>query len=672
MIITLIGSRKTEIRQRLTALCQKCSRHVSLEFNWAWVVFFAFFIVYGYYGALAPAVATYKTNLIFAVGQLVLLCGIQVAFGWAAWKKPDSFKDSISINAQDVLVCISVVLVGLVFSYDRLQYSLYSDEISYAGSAHGHSIYMALMLAKYLPMLSGVSSQYLIQLISLILLASLTALIFLSTRWTPTVRIAAFLILLLLGRMVFAVKGGNGSPHPPLHLLPLFISGSFLGISDLSFKLSYFLTYAVFLTLLYKMLLRVFPKDISYVSVLAIGTIPLLSYLSTVVEHSFWAFICFTLIFVEIITSPRLNVPRLISVVSIAATMRQPSFLALLPIILLVVAETSRSSGLGRWMRESWVILLPILLFLPILVSGLMYGTPSTDALGRGSMITRVILAIENGVVLESVCGALPLWWLIFMPIALFPLSMKLRSLNGGILLFSVAAVSVYYSIHPSLWGYAKYQAEYAAPVAIAGLLLLILWVSKLKGSRYLLLTCSMVLLILNIRELAEAPHLKQIEGRNLEADYNSILDIKTLKHLVVALPYEYKNAHAFIKQAKLDGATYSIGATYGVLPEIMNGYSVAATRASYDIYIGQEANRLKAMKTGVDVELIVGDQSIQVIMIGAVSGKQKLIEDFRRKSWEQLAAFKNMQYGTTVLIMKRPASASELPALVSRPQGQV
>jgi hypothetical protein len=230
-------------------------------------------------------------------------------------------------------------------------------------------------------------------------------------------------------------------------------------------------------------------------------------------------------------------------------------------------------------------------------------------------------------------------------------------------------SIVVYYSINPGLWGYAKYQAEYAAPVVIAGLLLLMARIKQLKQAKLILIACTAALLILNVKELIEQPHLKNIEGQNLEKKFNVILEVDEIKHLVAAVPYEYKKSYTFIRQAKLDDSTYSIGATYGILPEVMNSLSVRAVRASYDIYTGQEANRLNSMKAGVRVDMIEADYRIQAVMIGAISGKQELIEDFRQRNWKQVAEFKNMQYGTTVLIMRRPAADSVPSGIIEKVQ---
>ena len=659
-ILNFIESHKIGTGEESTNPDQQRKLFVTIEFSWAWVIFFAFFIAYGYYGAIAPGYAAYKVNWVASLGQTILLCGIQTAFGLAAWKKSSYFKDSISIYTRDLLVFFSLLLIGFVFSHERLQYSLFSDEISYAGSAHGHSIYLVLALGKYFAAFGGVTAQYLIQAVSFLMLASVGALIFFSSRWTPKTRIIIFVILLMLGRIVFAIKGGNGSPHPPLHLLPLFLTGSLFGLNDLSFKLSYFLTYAIFLTVLYRMLLRVFSSSVSYITVLAIGTIPLLSYLSSVVEHSFWALICFTLVLVEIITSPKLNYPRLICFVSIAVLMRQPTFLVLLPIFLLVAIEIYQSGAISKWAKTSWVIFLPLLLFLPFLVSSLLYGTPSTDALGQGSMLGRVKLAAESGVILDSVSRSIPLWWLIFLPFAFIPLLASTVSRNVGLLLFGIMAIMVYYSINPNLWGYAKYQAEYAVPVVIVGLLLLMARIKQFKQAKFILIACASGLLTLNVMELMAQPHLKKVAGQNLEKKFDVSLEADEIKHLVAAIPYEYKEGYTFIRQERLDGSTYSIGATYGILPEVMNGLSVDAVRSSYDIYTGQQANRLNSMTADLRVDVIDADNRIQAVMIGPIVGKQKLIEDFRQRNWKEVAEFRNMQYRTTVLIMRRPATDSE------------
>jgi hypothetical protein len=632
---------------------------ITINFNWAAVLFVCCFLAYGYYGALSPGYNQFKTSTTTSLIQLVALSFVLIFFGLLAWKAPNRFQDSITLKKEDVLVFFSVALIFFSFSFTRLQFQLYSDEISYAGTAHGQSIFIALMLAKHLSVLDGLPYQYLVQVVSLILLTSLVGLFVLSKRWTWQVRIIIFLIILVLGRLVFTSKGGNGSPHPPLHLIPPFVFGSLFGINDFSFKFSYFSAYIIFITLLHKSMRRVFSFHISYLAALAIGTMPLIWYLSTVVEHSFWAFICFTLVLVEITCSGgKLNFIRLMSFVSIATLMRQPSFLVIIPIFFLFIVEEFRSRHIKEWSQKTFFMLAPTLLFIPFLSSSLIHGTPSTGALGEGDTLQRVWDSIDSGVIWTSIINSIPSWWVIYIIFAFFPLSRKMINLNIVFLIFFVFAIYIYYSIDPSLWGYAKYQAEYAAPFTIVGLLLFTLKLSKLNHPEYYILTCISVLLSLNIFNLLEPTFrndffLKTPSPAKIYYPEKSDFDGH---HLLAAVPYNYRDAYQAIKDNNLTQNSYSIGATYGVLPEIMNGYSVRAVRIIQDIFVGQDLNRLAAPKEGWSIDSIEKDQRIKVILLGAVSNKEKLVDQFKKRNWSVMGEYKNTQYGSTVVVMRKSA----------------
>lgn len=127
-------------------------------------------------------------------------------------------------------------------------------------------------------------------------------------------------------------------------------------------------------------------------------------------------------------------------------------------------------------------------------------------------------------------------------------------------------------------------------------------------------------------------------------------------EHILVAIPYNYREAYDAIKKENLSENSYSIGATYGILPEIMNGYPVKSIRAVHGIFIKQDTNRLNAPKDGWSVDLVESDDRIKVVLIGAVSGKKKLINQFRARGWSELGEYKNLQYETSVVAMKKSA----------------
>lgn len=625
-----------------------------LNFNWATALFYAYFIAYGYYGALTPKYDQFKANLTSATIHLFFLTLIFAILGLLAWKASRRFKDSIKIQWKDIIVFLSYFLIFFYFSFQQLHFSLYSDEISYSATSQGQGVYISLALIKQLHMLDSMPFQYLVQIVSFIFLISLLSLFVLSKQLIWKNRIIIFMILFVLGRLVFSLMGGNGSPHPPLQLISPFIFGSLFGISDFSFKLSYFTAYVVFIFVLYRMIHRVFTFSVAYLLSLAIGTIPLLWHLSAVVEHSLWGSICFTLVLVEIITSTKLNYIRLVSFISIATLMRQPSFLAIFPVLILFITDEFQSKDRENWLPRLFYILSPTLLFIPFLVKSLIYGTPATESSNEISTLWRVLGAVDSGIVWTSISNAVPLWWIIFIPFAFIPLSRKMASRNIIVLFFSIIAIVMYYSIHPSLWGYAKYQAEYAVPFAISGALFLSLRLSTLNYSGHILTALTSILIILNVADYIRIPH------GNIPADVltgSMSDDYKRLHsgyHVLCAFPYNYHDAYDVIKKENLTENSYSMGATYGIFPEIMNGYSIKSIRAVHDIFIKQEPNRLNAPNKGWNLNLIENDSRIKVVLLGAVPDKLKLISQFKTRGWNVMGDYKIVKYGTSVVVMKK------------------
>lgn len=643
-----------KLTSSLSKIIQKQS-HI-IKINWATILFFSYFLAYGYYGAITPEISKFRENLASSILLLCFLTIILVLLGLLAWKESSRFQDSFEIYRKDFLVFLSYFAILFSLIYDQLQFSLYSDEISYSATSHGHSIHISLELIKRLYAIDSIAFQYLVQAISLILLISLSSLFILSKRFTWISRIIIFSFFLVLGRLVFSFTGGNGSPHPPLHLIPPFIFGSVFGITDFSFKFSYFVFYVIYILVLYRMISRVFSFAPSYFLALAVGTIPLLWHLGGVVDHSLWASISFTLVMVEIVTSVKLNYIRLISFISIAVLMRQPSFLAILPVLLLLFNDF-KFSHWRDWSLKLSFILAPTLLFLPFLGKSLIYGTPSTDALNEGAALRRVLDAVSSDVIFTSITNSVPYWWIIFIPLAFLPLSRGMANKNIIFLLFFIASLYVYYSIHPSLWGYAKYQAEYAIPFAIVGMLLLALWLSKNVSAGHTVATFALIITLLNIIDFIRMPN--DAVRNAFSADLGQkVSKYQTIgEHFLVAFPYSYQAAYDAIKKENLTENSYSIGATYGILPEITHGYSVKSIRAVHDIFVKQEISKAVSPATGWNIDLIENDTRIKVVLIGLVSDKQQLIDQFKTKSWSVMGEFKNYQYGTSVVALKRPVA---------------
>ena len=163
------------------------------------------------------------------------------------------------------------------------------------------------------------------------------------------------------------------------------------------------------------------------------------------------------------------------------------------------------------------------------------------------------------------------------------------------------------------------------------------------------------ILLILNVLQLSEQKYVTNVQSSFSRREQTKSEDeFGILKMGMTGIPYDYKNAYAYIEQKGLSENTYSIGATYGILPEIMNGYTTKAVKASQDIYNVQHSKRLKAGSSEIDVDQIASDSRIKAVILGSIERKQELIALLNVRGWQKVASFANPQYGTSVVIMTR------------------
>ena len=315
-----------------------------------------------------------------------------------------------------------------------------------------------------------------IQFFGLCLLLALIITLTITIRMKPRNAIIFVVIAFIISRLVYTALGSNADPHPPLNLFLPFVASSILGFNDFAFKFSSFLPYVLFVVVLHRMLLGVFPFYTAYLIALAVGTIPLLWHFSAIVEQSLWASLCFVLVLVDLITTNRVNYMRLVCLVSVATVMRQPSFLVLFPILLAFTLEVSQASVKGGKLLKSVPLLAPTLLFAPFLGKSLIIGTNSIPTLGNASsMFERVLVAIESNIVWNSLINTIPVWWIALLPFAFIPVSKTTVAKNIGLLIFFALVIFVYHSINPSFHGFSKYLAEYGVPFAVAGMLLIAL-----------------------------------------------------------------------------------------------------------------------------------------------------------------------------------------------------
>lgn len=627
-----------------------------LRWNWTSVLLTAFLVVYGYFGARTPPLAEYQARPALAVIQLCLLGVIVAWFALLARKSPASFEDSIRLERSDAFVFLSYLAILLAGSFERLQFSLFSDELFFSQQAVRHALVLGIAAARFAA-LETVPFQYVVQAIAAVIILGPPAAWLVVRRCSPRVQIVLIVSALLASRMAITAVGGNLSPHPSLNLLSPLVFGALFGINDFAFKLSYFIPFTVFVFAVYRLASRRCGRAASYLFGLAVGTLPLLWHLGGIVEPSLWGGLCLTLVLLELLTSTTPRYARLMSIIAVAALMRQPAIIAAVPVFLLIARDEVRSRDWSGLPRLAFVVGVPLLLCVPFLVASVIYGTPSTPALGQSAgTLARLGTAVTSGIIVTSVVNSVPWWWIALIPFAFVPLGLGSMWRAGAFLAGAGMAIVTYYSISPHVLGLAKYQAEYAVPFAIAGALCLVVWLTSANVLRRAVPGLLAVLVAANVVAFMRIPEGNKPVDVLVDTLHTDMQQMKAGYRGLCAFVFDLRDGYREIKQAHLSERTYSVGWTYGVLPEIMNGYSTGAMRTVYDIAKRQAADKdtLQDDSPTKRVDAIERDPRIGAVLLGAMTHKADVVRELTSRGWRVTGEYKNDRYGSTVVVAHR------------------
>jgi len=632
-------------------------RNLSFEirFNWAEILFYGFFIVYGFFGAAAPTISDFASQPIVGILQILLLSFFLLLLGITSWKWAKDFEDKIVISGRD-LVALTVIFTALFgLGYESLNQSIQGDESAYLLLAFGHAIKSLFKFSDQLPMLGSWQVKYLIQLISVFLVGSIAVFIYITKKLAWSWRIALVLGAMIFCRVLVMSFGGNPSPHPPLGGLVHLIFGGVFGINDFALKTAYFIVYVLFIFGIYKVATQEVSTVLALLFALAVGTIPLSLHLATIVENSIWSLISFSLVMLALLAREKQNYVRLASLVSITTLCRQPVFIAYVP-ILIMFAVTLKKPYETDHGKSFLKIVVPSVIFIPFIFQSLMKGTPSTLALGdQTSQLAMMLTALGSGVVLVALANSVPKVWLLFIPSA-FVWWKKYRAQSISYLVFFLVALVIYYSISPGLYGLGKYQAEYAIPFAIAGAFICLK--ISLTTLKHNLIMFSMALLIgLNVMNFQEISSQNKPIDELLDSLPQDLNSYKSGYHVLCGFPYEFAQAYAEVKKLDLTSNSYAIGTTYGVFLEITNGYSLASAQVAESISRMQRklneplGSDLTAQTT---VENIEKDPRIKIIILGAIYKRGDLVGEFLKHGWTVHSTYQNNKYGSSVIVMTR------------------
>ncbi len=629
----------------------------TIGWNWATVLFWACFITYGYFGARTPTLAQFHASPASATIQLGLLSLILAGFGVLAWKELESWKDSLRLDRRDAAVYLSYLALLTACSFERLGFSLFSDELYFAQQAVRHSLVLTTAVSARFAALDPVPFRHVVQGTSVLIGLTLAGVWVAVRRWPVPGRVGAAVIAFVCLRLAIMFVGGNANPHPSLNLLPPLVFSSLFGVNDVAFKLSSFIPYTFFAFVVCRLALRRCGPATAYLAGLAVSTMPLLWHLSGIVEQSLWGAMCFIVVFLDLLTSESPNYLRLMSVISIAALMRQPAIIAVIPVLLLFGLDALRSRDWPRQIRRAAMVCAPLLLCVPFLLASVILGTPSTPALGQSAGTSgRLTAAIASGIIVTSAVNSVAWWWIALIPFAFVPLARNGIVKNAALLASAAMAIVTYYSIAPFLLGYAKYQAECVVPFAAAGLLCLVARLSASAATRHVVPGALMLLIGANVVSFMRMPEGNKPVDVLVDTMSADMQRMNAGYRGLCALTFNFGDAYRAVRQANLSERTYAMGYTYGTFPEVMHGYSTRAMRTVSDIAKKQreQPGSAEGRPASERVDALDLDSRIDTVLLGFTGEKAALLTELRGRGWRVSGAYRNDRYGSTVFMVRK------------------
>ena len=198
---------------------------------------------------------------------------------------------------------------------------------------------------------------------------------------------------------------------------------------------------------------------------------PLVITMSTVVEHSFWSFICSTAVFLYLFRNVKLHYFGLVSCISLFTLMRQPAFICLFPVLMVFLCKEMDLRNLVSSGRNCIFQFSPVLIFAPFFLTSVIYGTPATEPIEDITLLNDWQFFLIGEQFLQSLTNEFPSMWLILLGVSVIPFCREDFLICSSLSLFLVIAFFVYHSIDTSLWALSKYKLEYIVPAMVVSII---------------------------------------------------------------------------------------------------------------------------------------------------------------------------------------------------------
>ena len=620
------------------------NKKIEINVNWAVVIFFFIFFTYGFFGVISKF-----NNLFFTLITIINLC----FFYFLIKNYSKIYTRRIDIYFYNFFNFLTFFIFLIIINWNFLNLSLFGDELAHTIRSSRLSIYGLYTIFENLnyEFFYDYKFRNLVNVINFFLLIFIFITIFLLKYISDFKVLLLFLFLTIFFRLFLKDLG----MHPPLDHIFTFFTISVFGISDFTSNISYLLGFTIIQLYIFNILYKRFSYALSYLGTISIFTIPLLLSMSTWTESSIWSSLFLTIILLEIYFSKEIDYVKIVTLISIATLFRITVFITLIPLLIFYIYDFFKIKNKKlnlKNIKEEILIFFPILLFLPFLINNLIFGTPSFEINNELNLIEKIFEAVKLNIIWNSIFINIPIWWYLLLPLPfIFKGNKKFTRII--FLLYFLFSILTYFSIDKSLWGLAKYPADYALPFCILGFVIFIVYLKKKNLNENLIGLAFVLLITINILNYKSIYKNYPKQDEIIDDYRERIFDKDTkLKLFNYELIYNLKEMFDYLKSNGMETNTLIVGTTYGFLPEIMNGYSVKEI-----LQVRKNNIYQKKISNKNDLsfyEYITHNKNIMNIILLDISKIQEKIEIFKNNNWYIKKTFVNSEYGSTIYLLTK------------------
>jgi hypothetical protein len=522
------------------------------------------------------------------------------------------------------------------FLFDRLNQPIVGDHFFYGKFAKAHELYGINFLNKFVN-IGDIVFKDAMHFLDLFVLALIALLI----RFCKFIKFSFILvsilicIALLMLRYLVISSGGGLSPQPPFQIFPLWLSTSIFGLTDFSLRAPQLMGLISCSFLIYLVSFKKLGRINSFFIATALCSFPLFIHVATLVEGSIWTSVLWILLLIQIPLCHGKNEIAywncIFSIISIFVLLRITSFIAYPIFFILFVFH--HISLLNRNKSLLIYAATPILLCLPYLFISIINGTPATYISGESAFIPgdystyhRIAYALLSGVGVDTILSVInPLWLFLLLGVFIMHKNEKFYLLNRFlIVLFLGLAITMFFSIRPVLWSTDRYKAEYLIPFIIFGGYLIFSKIYITLRGNFLIPILSSVIIYFNVVSFYGYP--------------NNIADRVTDQRFKRASEqvYDYSSALIAAKNAGLAKNTLIVGVTYGVLPQILSGFTIEEAKKSLELF----KKPIRGSDwTSINPDLVNKEPDIKLVLLtdgGNVESIRRDLLHFGWSDWKQ------------------------------------